>query len=129
MSTEEMNRKIAEACGLKKTTKCGDCYGTGYCGSEMDHEPCDKCKATGKVEPHFENLPDYCNDLNACHEAEKILNGENQRREYVYHLAGLMKPGEFTVLAPAHQRALAFLRTLSPSEKQLTEGLENRKDL
>ena len=56
--------------------------------------------------------PDYCGDLNACHEMEKALAEEQQKRLYVDHLAGLMKSGEFTVMAPALQRSEAFLRVI-----------------
>lgn len=49
MSDEEINIAIAEACGW----------------------------AHPNVEPYA--FPDYCNDLNAMHEAEKILNDKDRR--------------------------------------------------
>lgn len=57
-------------------------------------------------------VPNYPEDLNACHEMEKSLGDEQQKRLYVDHLAWLMRKGEFTVMAPARQRAEAFLRTV-----------------
>ncbi len=50
-------------------------------------------------------LPDYLNDLNAMHEAEKVLQGE-QLTEYVERWV------EWN--STAAQRAEAFLRTLGP---------------
>ena len=40
-------RKRAEM-KCKMEDKCPDCDGAGYNGSELDHEPCSRCKTTGK---------------------------------------------------------------------------------
>ena len=62
------------------------------------------------------NVPEYPNDLNAMHEAEKTLS-QKDKREYAYQLNG----GYYTsglddtfdiVHATAAQRAEAFLRTI-----------------
>jgi hypothetical protein len=60
-----------------------------------------------------EFTPDYLNDLNAIHEAEKVLNNvqrERYRTELVYSHAGR------DVFATAAQRAEAFLRTIGKWE-------------
>jgi hypothetical protein len=60
-----------------------------------------------------EFTPDYLNDLNAMHEAEKVLNNvqrERYRTELVYSHAG----GD--VFATSAQRAEAFLRTIGKWE-------------
>lgn len=57
----------------------------------------------------LEEIPDYCNDLNAMHEAEKVLTNiqrEHYRTELVYQYSG----GD--IFATAAQRAEAFLRTI-----------------
>ena len=72
------------------------------------------------------DLPDYLNDLNAMHEAEKTLS-QKDKREYAYQLNG----GYYTsglddafdiVHATAVQRAEAFLKTIDKwTTNQLTE--------
>jgi hypothetical protein len=55
------------------------------------------------------DLPNYCNDLNAMHEAEKGLN-KNQWVDYGRELSRL---NVFPMVhATARQRAEAFLRTI-----------------
>ena len=57
--------------------------------------------------------PDYPNDLNAMHEAEKILTAQ-QRRSYVSYIFNLpASECESNTFATAAQRAKAFLRTLN----------------
>lgn len=62
----ELVAKLARFDGREQTTECQCCGGTGYTGSELDHEWCMKCDATGKVAPRYANLPDYLNDSNAA---------------------------------------------------------------
>ena len=60
-----------------------------------------------------EGTPDYLNDLNAMHEAEKVLTDE-QKREYricLFRLCDCYAGRE--VHATAAQRAEAFLKTLN----------------
>jgi len=57
-------------------------------------------------------IPDYLNDLNAMHKAEKMLNRESGYHEiggYGLYLVAL----EHSVSATASQRAEAFLKTLN----------------
>ena len=97
MTDEQINAAIAEACGLKK--------------------PCRKVKLNDKgffVTQHAK-LPDYCNDLNAMHEAEKMLS-KAQWEDFVQHLANDWSSAsdawKDVCHATARQRAEAFLRTL-----------------
>jgi hypothetical protein len=63
--------------------------------------------------------PDYLNDLNAMHEAEKVLTAE-QRRSYVNCIFNLpVSECESNTFATAAQRAKAFLRAIGKwKEKQ-----------
>ena len=93
MTPEEQRTAIAEACGWK----------TGYRDPEAWHP-----------------LPDYLNDLNAMHEAEKVLT-DDQDLEYSEALEqvvgarfGCNNAEDMRRLrsATAAQRAEAFLRTI-----------------
>ena len=57
-------------------------------------------------------LPDFTGDLNAMHEAEKVLTPK-QQTEYAYQLEALCCPREYGWHATAAQRAEAFLKTLN----------------
>ena len=68
------------------------------------------------TEDCLKHLPDYLNDLNAMHEAEKMLDA-NQRTTYRAHLACMFTdhPDDgmrFAITATAAQRSEAFLRTI-----------------
>lgn len=92
MSDQEINIAIAEACGW----------------------------AHADVEPYA--FPDYCNDLNAMHEAEKVLVeiGVNKWWTYAGHILR-HNPSPFgaetAIHATARQRAEAFLRTIGKWEE------------
>ena len=97
MTDEQINAAIAEACGLKKPSR--------------------KVKLNDKgffVTQHAK-LPNYCNDLNAMHEAERMFIGpiESQYAENLVEItnADWMEQTRF-FCATARQRAEAFLRTL-----------------
>jgi hypothetical protein len=122
MTQEEQRVSIAEACGWKYVeglnvsslshsgaTSCADCWvcpkrGAGY----------------GAYEP-----PNYLNDLNAMHDAEKVLTNE-QDLEYSEALEQVVE-GRFVTnnaedmrrlrSATASQRAEAFLRTIGKWEE------------
>lgn len=100
---------IAEACGWKS------CYTGEHITGPFGLHP-----VSGKEY----RLPDYLNDLNAMHEAEKVLNVHYQR-EYAIHLsvitgADIESGDEQDVAAILHataaQRAEAFRRTLGIGE-------------
>jgi hypothetical protein len=64
----------------------------------------------------LEQLPYYTNDLNAMHEAEKVLTAE-QRRSYVNFIFNLpVSECESNTFATAAQRAKAFLRAIGKWE-------------
>lgn len=57
---------------------------------------------------------DFCNDLNAMHKAEKVMNSE----QWVAYGKELSRLGVFPMVhATARQRAEAFLRTLGKWEE------------
>ncbi len=106
MTDEQINAAIAEACGWKpkrqtKLTRMG-------------------------FRVSYENTPNYCEDLNAMHEAEKALTIQQKENEYPDNLTQVviyLKRGltiglvEYLgIHATARQRAEAFLRTFGKWE-------------
>jgi hypothetical protein len=72
--------------------------------------------------------PDWCNDLNAMHEAEKTLTNANM---YVieYHIKAMVKGHGFYFHATARERAEAFLRTLGKWEPTTEESSVDQKEV
>ena len=116
MTNEQINIAIAEACGWKHIIAI---RGT-LRGWKTDSE-----KEDSQV------LPDYSNDLNAMHEAEKVLIltlrrtdlpryvAENDANEYLHNLRHVLGYGDgdlHEIHATAAQRAEAFLRTIGKWE-------------
>ena len=94
MTDQEINLVIAEAC----PTVAG-VWSDGELRWDSKLRPVPTCF-------------DPVNDLNAMHEAEKVLDGVLQRGDYWDYLFSLTG-GEFEMChATARQRAEAFLRTL-----------------
>jgi hypothetical protein len=97
MTNQEINETIAKACGWRRV----DIF-------EWDGSFC-----LPKQYVELSDLPNYVEDLNATHEAEKTLN-KHQACLYLTHLNDLHKSlFECFVHATAEQRAEAFLRTLN----------------
>ena len=102
MKPQQQRIAIAKACGFK----C----------SEYSHE-------LGQLVAEF--TPDYLNDLNAIHEAEKVLT-KNKSMEYAFRLAdswilnGEDKQPDLVrgFCATAAERAEAFLRTIGKWEEE-----------
>ena len=73
------------------------------------------------ADPHWKCAKDYCNDLNAMHEAEKSLKGYEQIHTYVWHLSNRKDwDTDFKLMEvhiSARDRAEAFLRTLGKWEE------------
>lgn len=96
MTPEAQRIAIAEACGWKKGT-------TGF-WKDPDKSG-------------YYPSPDYLNDLNAMHEAEKVLGdfGTPVWRRYQNHIAkgDVAVPCGVIAHATAAQRAEAFLRTFN----------------
>ena len=105
MNKEQQRIKIAEACGF---TVVSD--GITHCLT-----PCDfggMYTPEGKL---LKKTPDYLNDLNAMHEAEKVLKKRDLYQKFLY-LVVLEDPENIEnerAWATAAQRAEAFLRTLN----------------
>lgn len=101
MTDPEINAAIAEACGWS-ANKYNSSYWTN---------------ARTKVVIHKTDLPSYCTDLNAMHEAENTLETED-RMAYtrkLYRDTGHPVEGGnswYLAHATARQRAEAFLRTI-----------------
>lgn len=91
MNPEQQRIAIAKACGIHL--------------HDGDHAP------SNYIFPS--DLPDYLNDLNAMHEAEKTLD-DNQWEFYWYKMANITTGRPTRVChATAAQRAEAFLKTLN----------------
>jgi hypothetical protein len=60
---------------------------------------------------NYRTLPDYLNDLNAMHEAEKVLN---EKQDHIMNdtLWDMCEGRKYLWHATASQRAEAFLRTI-----------------
>ena len=105
MKPEEQRIAIAEACGWTPTPN--------------GHYTMDPAGLGGQF-VHPLNLPNYLNDLNAMHEAEKVLiamddgrNAGSTRYLYAANLYNLVPIGQQPITATAAQRAEAFLKTLN----------------
>lgn len=96
MSNEQINRAIAELCnwGVKPVVHIDD---KGI-----------------RVREH----PAYCMDLNAMHEAEKVLT-DDQFKWYTYWVEKLMPETKYRcyLCATARQRAEAFVRSIGKWEE------------
>jgi hypothetical protein len=121
MNEEKQRIAIAEACGWKPP-----------------HDPEVKAKTRGWFRPEIwfldpngelewvHKIPDYLNDLNAMHEAEKVLK-DDQRQTYFVKMAGVLvwaddnpdgaTMGWLHMHATAKQRAEAFLKTIGKWEE------------
>ena len=102
MTPQQQRIAIAEACGWK-----WEILWTG----ELNGKP------IGEQGP-FREVPDYLNDLNAMHEAQKVLTGD-QVAAYVTTLCLEVQPKPMLHAATAAQRAEAFLRTIGKWEEAL----------
>lgn len=108
MTNEEINVAIAKECGWT-VMQFGE--RNLYRPPEWD----------GGMAWERSKCPDYCNDLNAMHEAEKYLDDE-QWLEHMLNLQDVLcrnpDRSKWTVCrenmsSTAHQRAEAFLKTLN----------------
>jgi hypothetical protein len=98
MTDKEINVAIAQACGWKEVRVNGNAgiYKGFDNGAELRPD-----------------LPDYCTDLNAMHEAETTLSDDQ-----LWRMAREIERNEeqWYFRATARQRAEAFLRTLGKWE-------------
>lgn len=98
MTDEQINQRIAEACGWTDIEEC-------TCGFKLRGYP-------PEYSAHGKHIPNYCNDLNAMHEAEKTLSETNMFVMAHFIERFVSRHGQHYFHATAHQRAEAFLRTL-----------------
>lgn len=116
MTNEEKRIAIAEACGWRGISKQ---FLVGYAPwrTKPYSDQVKSCPLGELDSIPLDPLPDYFNDLNAMHAAEKVLN-KTLRLFYQSHLMKLQKADLvagfwFLIHATAAQRAEAFLRTLN----------------
>ena len=107
MNKEQQRIKIAEACGWREIQN-GDAWGTPI-GIPLTMPKKDNWR---NMDGFFE-IPDYLNDLNAMHEAEKIFADDDLFRGYEAQLDKVVPMSERWIFATSAQRAEAFLRTLN----------------
>lgn len=109
MTKEQQRIVIAKVCGWE------NCYDFTF---ETDrHGRTGRIYGSHPIEKVSRELPDYLNDLNAMHEAERILLADNNARSrwFIWMQAKTDLAGTH---ATAPQRAEAFLRTIG----KWTEG-------
>lgn len=97
MTPEAQQIAIAEACGFTETEPW------------LDGRRCFE-RSDSNAGWELDSIPDYPNDLNAMHEAEESLHG-NQYVEYTNLLIEI-EGSLFGIRATAAERAEAFLRTI-----------------
>ncbi len=106
MSDEELRIKVTELCGWKGVIRSGS-WIVGW----IEDEP-----------SKLIEVPDYCEDLNAMHEAEQMLDtdGKIPLRSSVYldclaDITGTTRMGlqQEIVMATARQRAEAFVLAMA----------------
>ena len=108
MTDQQINQAIAKACGWTEIHDSGVWHHHKLWG----YPPL----APGAGGNSYQYILDYCNDLNAMHEAERTLTDANM---YVmeYHIKAMVRGNGFYFHATARQRAEAFLRTLGKWEE------------
>lgn len=106
MTKEQQRIAIAEACGW---TDCEYIKSLGLCKGK--HK-----EVRSQYDSGHSALPDYLNDLNAMHEAEKVLMNDDP---YAYgcYSCDLYEQYGNTVHLSAAQRAEAFLKTMGKWEE------------
>lgn len=105
MTEEQINVAIAEYCGWKDFHRVN----TGIPLLDGWYAICPKSSED-------ESIPDYCDDLNAMHEAEKTFSAE-QQSDYLAYCTDMTGGWyELLLMLPARQRAEAFLKTIGKWE-------------
>ncbi len=109
MNQEKQRIAIAEACGLPKPYSM--CFG------KVPNTLCHSVMVTNGVK-HGMPIPDYLHDLNAMHEAEKVLRDDREAafRGWLWLAHGQPEMRCAIVHATAAQRAEAFLKTIGKWE-------------
>jgi hypothetical protein len=102
MTNQKINKAIAKYLGWKEFSSFSDCK--QIIGKRPSFH-------NGKIVSYTvdQYVPDYCRDLNAMHEAEKVLTTAQTTTmsQYLHRRLGMLWG-----FATASQRAEAFLRTI-----------------
>jgi len=124
MNLDAQRIAIAEACGWIREYAEEPMWNTSLNSYNGGYEPV-KTVLFGRFKKRVlaSNLPDYINDLNTMHEAEKMMT-EDQWLYYTVNVLLAAKDGSFVIdknmktmaHATAAQRAEAFLRTIGKWE-------------
>lgn len=111
MTNEQINRAIAEACGWSMEDGVWVWTANG-------------------IDCTYYELWDWANDLNAMHEAEKVLT-DDQFKLYSHWVEKLMPETGFRFLlcATASQRAEAFVRSIGKWEATVKDCLMVGKEV
>ena len=106
MSPEKQRIAIAKACGWKDCDINWLRKPALLLGSKPTF-------SNGKIISYLvdQTIPNYLNDLNACHEMEKVLTDE-QTSAYITTLCLEVQPEPMLHHATAAEKCEAFLRTL-----------------
>jgi len=119
MTDEQINMAIAESLGWEDVG--------GFYPHLLGTKP--RFDKTGKIDARFVDqvVPNYCNDLNAMHEAEKTLS-PSLAVNFIEHLKVVQQPrwwktehiqAWMCIHAPARERAEAYLRTIGKWERSI----------
>jgi hypothetical protein len=106
MTNEQINIAIAEACGWREVYLNQNSMPWGF---NIGFN-------------YSQRIPNYCNDLNAMHEAEKTLTDDQfeQYRWILWDISPIVAKKDWYrcyLSSTAHQRAEAFLRTIGKWEE------------
>ena len=110
MNKEAQRIAIAKACGTHTVSQ----HPEGWVLTDLSGFT-GLLKENGGYETHtrFQFPKDYLNNLNAMHEAEKVLD-KDQNFHYYLNLLDIQGKGSvYSIHATAAQRAEAFLKTLN----------------
>jgi hypothetical protein len=112
MTPEQQRITIAEACGWTSEYADVPTWNNSLNSYQGGYEPVQTLLFRKERKCFIaENLPDYLNDLNAMHEAEKMLEADDNHA-YGCYCSDLYEKYGNTVSLTAAQRAEAFLRTI-----------------
>jgi len=112
MTPEKQRIAIAEACGWTRVWDPAFRQWT----QRSPNKAWVTCDPDPNADWEIHNLPDFINDLNAMHDAEKVLS-DDQRNRYIITLCLEVQPEPMLYHATAAQRAEAFLRTIGKWEE------------
>ena len=109
MTDRQINLAIAKACGWTDIRDSGVWHNFAPWGLPPQVKSPKETSSDYISVPNF--VPNYCNDLNAMHEAEKVIS-----KEQIDNYCDLLWPKGYgwfyAIHTTARQRAEAFLRTL-----------------